>query len=72
MQEQLYSLYRDLRSWTAALTLRVNQSAGQPTDVTVGLTLSLKAFPRYKLNSDSDRPGQLLGSASTPSLLDNY
>jgi LPS-assembly protein len=71
-QQQLYSIYRDLRSWTAALTFRVNQGAGQPTDFTVGLTLSLKAFPRYKLNGDDDRPGQLLGSASTVSLLDDY
>ena len=70
-QEQLYSLYRDLRSWTAALTLRVDQGAGQPTDVTVGVTFSLKAFPRFKLNSDADRPGQVLGSISSPSLLDN-
>jgi hypothetical protein len=72
MQEQLYSIYRDLRSWTAALTFRVNQGAGQPTDFTVGVTLSLKAFPRYKLNSDNDRPTRLLSSASTPSLLDDY
>jgi hypothetical protein len=71
-QEQLYSLYRDLRSWTAALTFRVFQGAGQPADFTVGVTLSLKAFPRYKLNSDNDRPGQLLGSSSTASLLDTY
>ncbi len=70
-QEQLYSLYRDLRSWTAALTLRVDQGAGQPTDVTVGLTFSLKAFPRFKLNSDADRPGQILCSIYSPSLLDN-
>jgi hypothetical protein len=72
MQEQIYSFYRDLRSWTGALTFRVNQGAGQPTDFTVGITLSLKAFPRYKLNADNDRPAQLLGSASTVSLLDDY
>jgi LPS-assembly protein len=72
MQEQIYSIYRDLRSWTAALTFRVNQGVGQPFDFSVGVTLSLKAFPRYKLNGDSDRPGQLLGSASTVSLLDDY
>jgi len=72
MQEQLYSLYRDLRSWTAALTFRVNQGQGQPTDFTVGITFSLKAFPRYKLNADDDRPEQILGSASTVSLLNDY
>jgi LPS-assembly protein len=72
MQEQIYSLYRDLRSWTAALTLRINQTVGQPTDLTVGLTLSLKAFPRFKLYGDSDRPQQYLGSGSTASLLEDY
>jgi hypothetical protein len=72
MQEQIYSLYRDLRSWTAAMTFRVNQGVGQPTDYTVGVTLSLKAFPRYKLNTDSDRPEQVLGSASPVSLLEDY
>jgi len=71
-QEQLYSIYRDLRSWTAAMTFRVDQGAGQPTDFTVGITFSLKAFPRFKLNSDSDRPGQILGSISRPTLLDDY
>jgi LPS-assembly protein len=72
MQEQVYSVYRDLRSWTAALTFRVDQGPGQPTDFTFGVTLSLKAFPRYKLNSDNDRPTQLLSSAPTPTLSDEY
>jgi LPS-assembly protein len=72
MQEQIYSIYRDLRSWTATLTFRVNQGPGQPTDFTAGVTFSLKAFPRYKLNADSDRPGQLLGSSTSVSLLDDY
>ena len=72
MQEQIYSIYRDLRSWTAALTFRVNQGAGQPSDFTVGLTMSFKAFPRYKLNGDDDRPEQILGSASKASLRDDY
>jgi len=72
MQQQIYSIYRDLRSWTAALTLRVTQGPGQPTDFTAGVTFSLKAFPRYKLNTDSDRPGQVLESATTASLLNDY
>jgi LPS-assembly protein len=72
MQQQIYSIYRDLRSWTAALTFRVTQGPGQPTDYTAGVTLSLKAFPRYKLNTDNDRPGQVLESASSVSLLDDY
>jgi LPS-assembly protein len=72
MQQQIYSVYRDLRSWTAALTFRVTQGPGQPTDYTAGITLSLKAFPRYKLNTDNDRPGQVLESASSMTLLDDY
>ena len=72
MQEQIYSIYRDLRSWTAAMTFRIDQGAGQPADFTVGITFSLKIFPRYKLYGDSDRPGQILGSVSRPSLLDDY
>jgi LPS-assembly protein len=72
MQEQYYSIYRDLRSWTAALIVRVDQGSGQPTDLTVGITLSLKAFPRFKLNGDNDRPELLFSSVPTASLLDNY
>jgi hypothetical protein len=72
MQQQLYSVYRDLRSWTSALTLRVTQGAGQPTDVSVVITFSLKAFPRYSLNRDNERPSTLLGSASDSDWMDRY
>ena len=65
MQEQLYSIYRDLRSWTAALTVRLVQGQGQPSDFTVAVTASLKAFPRFGLNSDSDRPTYYLDSSSS-------
>lgn len=61
MQEQQYSLYRDLRSWTAALTFRVRESRARPTDYTVAITASLKAFPRFKLGDDSSKPSLLLG-----------
>jgi LPS-assembly protein len=72
MQQQLYSIYRDLRSWTSALTIRMTQGAGQPTDLSVVVTFSLKAFPRYSLNRDNDRPGALLGSASGSDWMDQY
>lgn len=68
LQEQDYTLYRDLRSWTGALTFRVLQGPYQPTDFGVGLTLSLKAFPRIPLGSDSDRPqdpGRVFSPMST-------
>jgi hypothetical protein len=62
MEEQYYSLYRDMRSWTAALTFRHRQNrAGRPDDYTIAVTISLKAFPRFKLDSDSDRPEVLTG-----------
>lgn len=62
MEEQYYTLYRDFRSWTGALTLRVRDHRGvQPQDVTVAFTLSLKAFPRFKVGSDRNDPSYLLG-----------
>ena len=67
LQQQVYSIYRDLRSWTAALLFRITEGPGQPTDFTVGLTFSLKAFPRYGLGSDSDYPSSVY---STENLMD--
>lgn len=62
MEEQQYTLYRDLRSWTAAITFRVRENRlGGPTDYAVAFTISLKAFPRFKLNQDRDQPSLLLG-----------
>lgn len=55
LQQQEYAIYRDLRSWTACLLLRITEGPNQPNDLTVALTFSLKAFPRFGLGSDSDR-----------------
>jgi LPS-assembly protein len=71
MQQQVYSIYRDLRSWTAALIFSVSQGPGQPTDFTAGVTFSLKAFPRYKLNSDANQQSWLFNNSST-GVLDSY
>ncbi len=62
MEEQYYSIYRDLRSWTAALTFRLRENRSGPEDFTVAFTFSLKARPRYGLGSDTVRPYYLLGS----------
>ncbi len=62
MEEQDYAIYRDLRSWTAAITLRLRKSEGSPNDFTAALTFSLKAFPRFGLGTDALRPAWLLGS----------
>jgi hypothetical protein len=61
LEEQFYTLYRDLRSWTTALTLRVHDPAKGPMDVAVVVTFSLKAAPRFKLGDDTFRPSYLLG-----------
>ncbi|MEO5801945.1 MAG: LPS assembly protein LptD [Verrucomicrobiota bacterium] len=61
MEEQYYTVYRDLRSWTAALTFRVRDNRTGSDDYTIAATFSLKAFPRFGLNSDRDRPSLLVG-----------
>jgi lipopolysaccharide assembly outer membrane protein LptD (OstA) len=61
LEEQYYTLYRDLRSFTAALTFRVRSPVGEPEDFSVALTLSLKASPRYELGDDAVQPSRLLG-----------
>jgi hypothetical protein len=63
MQEQFYTLYRDFRSYTAALTFRLRENSTRTgeTDFTVALVMSLKAFPRLKLGQDRDEPERLLG-----------
>jgi hypothetical protein len=62
LQEQFYSLQRDFRSWTGALTCRFRQDHFGRKDFTIGFTYSLKAFPRFKLDHDRDTPALLLGS----------
>src|SRR5256886_430963 len=61
LEEQYYTVYRDFRSWTAALTFRVRESRIGPTDYGVAVTFSLKAIPRFKLGDDQNRPNLLLG-----------
>lgn len=61
MQEQDYTIYRDLRSWTAALTLRMRDNVGGPNDIAVAFTFSLKAAPSFSLGSDTVRVNPLLG-----------
>jgi lipopolysaccharide assembly outer membrane protein LptD (OstA) len=61
MQEQYYTIYRDLRNWTSALTFRVRDLGNGPTDFTIAVTFSLKAFPRYHLGQDRSEHSLLLG-----------
>lgn len=61
LEEQYYTIYRDLRSWTAALTFRVRNNRTEPNDYAIALTFSLKAFPRFSLGKDRPRHSLLLG-----------
>jgi hypothetical protein len=61
MQEQSYSFYRDLRSWTAALSFLVRDHTTGPQDYTVAFTFSFKAFPRFGLGRDAGGAYSLLG-----------
>jgi hypothetical protein len=61
MQEQYYTIYRDLRSWTGALVFKFREGGSTRGDFTVAFTFSLKAAPRFGVGSDSLRPYSLLG-----------
>jgi lipopolysaccharide assembly outer membrane protein LptD (OstA) len=61
LQEQFYTIYRDLRSWTGALTFRVTDNEVGPEDFTVAFSFSLKASPRYHLGEDAVTPYHLVG-----------
>jgi hypothetical protein len=62
LQEQFYSLYRDFRSWTGALSFRVRDNNDGRDDYTVAFTFSLKAHPRYGVGGDTVQPYQLIGN----------
>lgn len=61
LQEQYYTIYRDLRSLTAALTLRFRESLEEPDDFTIAVSISIKAFPRFRTGQDAVRPSLLIG-----------
>lgn len=64
MQEQYYSIFRDFRSWTAALTLRLRDSGEtlrRQEDWSVAFQVSLKAFPSGGTRYRRDDPTYLLG-----------
>jgi lipopolysaccharide assembly outer membrane protein LptD (OstA) len=62
LQQQTYSVYRDLRNWTAALAFRVRDPRnGEGKDFSVAFTFSLKAEPRVNVGEDAVRPARMLG-----------
>jgi lipopolysaccharide assembly outer membrane protein LptD (OstA) len=61
LQEQSYTIFRDLRSWTSALTFRVQNNEGSPVDFTVAFTFSLKAAPSTHVGEDAVNSYRLVG-----------
>ena len=61
LQEQFYTLYRDLRSWTGAVTFRVQDNVGSTTDFTIAFQLSLKASPSSHVGDDVVNRERLVG-----------
>lgn len=60
LQEQAYTIYRDLRSWTAALSFRVTDNSVGQTDYGVSFSFSVKAQPSTHVGDDTVRPDHLL------------
>jgi hypothetical protein len=56
LQQHDYSIYRDMRSWTGALTFLVRNNPGVPQDFTVAFTFWFKAYP---LSGSGPEMGQL-------------
>jgi LPS-assembly protein len=61
LQDQFYTVYRDLRSWTGALTFRVTDNGTGPENFTVAFTFSIKAHPRQKVGGDTVESYHLVG-----------
>ena len=61
LQDQQFTIYRDLRSWTSALTFRVANNQGSSADVTVALMFSLKASPATQVGEDVANRYRLIG-----------
>ncbi len=61
LQDQFYTVYRDLRSWTGAMTFRVTDNPGQLVDYTIAFTISLKASPAMRVGDDAISPYHLVG-----------
>ena len=61
LQDQIFTIYRDLRSWTSALSLRVANNLGSSADVTIAVTFSLKAQPSTQVGEDVANRYRLVG-----------
>jgi lipopolysaccharide assembly outer membrane protein LptD (OstA) len=61
MEEQFYTIYRDFRSFTGALTFRVRDQRIGPADYTIAFTMQLKSHPQ-RAGRDHLEPTFLLGN----------
>ena len=61
MQDQMFTLYRDLRSWTSALTFRISENTGSSVDYTIAVVFSLKASPTMGVGEDVANRYRLVG-----------
>ena len=61
LQDQFYTVYRDLRCWTSALTFRVTDNPNGPEDFTIAFSFSIKAHPAHSLGTDTVEPFHLVG-----------
>ena len=61
MQDQMFTIYRDLRSWTSALTFRVSNNSGSSVDYTIAVVFSLKASPAMGVGEDVANRYRLVG-----------
>jgi LPS-assembly protein len=62
MPEQAYSIYRDLRSWTAALSFRWRKEMEEQNDFTVAFVFSFKGIPRSNPLNDQLDSSLLFGN----------
>jgi len=62
LKEHVYTVQRDLRSWTAALAFRVRDTHEGKQDYGVSLMLSLKAWPRTRSEASFGTYSTLSGS----------
>lgn len=60
LQEQDYTIYRDLRSWTAALTFRELNNLSNGKDYAVAFTFSFKSFPHFAPGQDTVHASPLI------------
>jgi len=61
LQEQMYTMYRDLRFWTGALTFRAEDNGSGGNDYTIAFSFTLKFAPKTHVGDDAVQPYHLVG-----------